>query len=388
MSTRWIFALIAWVASSAPGLVFACGGLMSEIDEPPVTMDQQMSVIYAHDGVVELHARMVVSPGSEKFAWVFPIAPGAMLSLGDEELFGELGALTKPSVSIVDEREDEGGGVAIGCGSAERDGSIGSTDDEYVDGATVIDQGTLGDYEYAIIEGDTAQDVTTWLQDNGYAVPDTLVEAAGPYVEMGMQFAGIRLARPDLVDAEVDVQTPLVITSTASPDSILYPLAFSAISADKTMPVLLYVIGDQRATVANYDMTTIDDVADHMKAGQIDYEYRSYASAIDDLTTDAKDQRLFVAEYAGSLADLTGSFPAVDALTGGEGYLTRLSSRVPVGHLVDVSLDWQAADDLSNIVKRTIPADKGGCMIAALPRAAGVYWPILVVLVAVRRRRR
>lgn len=365
-------ALTAFTALAAPAAALACGGVFPPIESTSgAAFEAQTVLIHRRSDAVDLHVRMTVAPGDPTFSWILPAPRGAELSLGDDALFDALDAISRPVVTIT---RDTSGGL---CGAADAGGGVG-------DRLDVIEVGRIGEYDYAIIASGDAAAAARWLTDNGFAVPDGAASAMQPYADAGMDFIGVRLARPgDDLDGSTR-PTPLVLTmADATGDLPRYPLGLSRVSAGPVLPVLVYVLGPARAAVQDAETATVVDIADRIRA----QSYLEYADAIDEAQAEV-DGPLWITDAV--VLDPAEQDPAL-ALGPAESHavLTRLSARLPAERIADVALTWHpdATAAIDPYQSRHIGNDDDdSCRAAGGP--VGPPWMVVLLLGLTRLRRR
>lgn len=241
--------------------------------------------------------------------------------------------MTRPSIEVDDQR-DHDGSSSVGCGAADAGKAGGSLTE-----VDVLEQGSLGDYDYVRIESSSADAVVEWLQTNEYRVPADAASALQPYADGGMEFVGVKLSRPtDPDDIEDVLATPLVISTPRGADTWpSYPLALSAFSSPERMSVLFYVIADERARIDNYAHVEMSTVADRIAREREELRYVSSYDAIIDALTGENDGRLFVTEAAMPVSADATDHPALAELVGDEdAFLTRIYGRLKPSELDDV----------------------------------------------------
>lgn len=368
--------LAALLASAllAPSAALACGAVFSPVESSVgAAFETQTVLVHRLADRVDLHVRMTVAPGAETFSWVLPAPAGAELRLGDDALFDALDDLTRPFVDL--EYVGSNGGCSPG------DGAVGGAGPDDVD---VLETGRIGEYDYAIIGSADAAAAVTWLGDNGFAVPDGAEAALQPYADAGSNFVGVRLARPaDDLDGSTR-PTPLVLSTPDAGDGLpAYPLGLSALSVERVLPVLIYVLGPERAAVTGAESATVSEVADRI----LDQRYLEYPEAVEVLQDEATGP-LWVTDAV--IVDPGADAPTIAALgpADSRAVLTRLYARLPVERVQDAQLGWhpdgQAAVDPYQYRSWGNPDE--GCMASGAPSAPP--WLVLLLLGGWRLRRR
>lgn len=183
----------------------------------------------------------------------------------------------------------------IGCGRAEAaDPTAPVLVDTGIGGPTVTAEGTVGPYDYLVLEGSSAS-VTTYLQDNAFDVTEALAPALAPYTASSGRFLAIRLRK----DADVGDIAPLGFRYPGTVASI--PIQLTAIAAARDMGVQVHVFGAHRAVPENYHHVVVDEAAIDWFDGGSNY-YDVVARAVDQ----AGGHR-FVTEFAGDPSRLEGT---------------------------------------------------------------------------------
>ena len=188
----------------------------------------------------------------EEFAWVVPIpdTPTDVVSHDSDDLFVQLDDFTRPRFSVL--RRGRGGG-GCACGAA---GGGGGTADGVVE---VEAAGQAGVFDWTALTSTGSGSLLDWLNDNGFAVPQTAADVLDTYILDGRHFLAIRVREPAELDRNSagDVEIP-PIQFTCETEERFYPIAISRISAADETEVLVYVYGDHRAEAANLANVVID----------------------------------------------------------------------------------------------------------------------------------
>lgn len=362
--------------AAAPSAAWPCGAFFaSSVSENPA-FDAQRALIVMREDKTELHLQMAANEDLDDFVWVFPVPEvPAELALGSDAVFEALDNETTPRVEI--ESLDDGGGGG-GCFGAD----AGGAPDRVRDSLVHFGGGTLGDYEYDYLSGQDTEEMVTWLEEEGYVVPEGTAAALEPYAAEFMVFIWVKLSRDAAAEPGSVSFDPLVVTLDRSPSPTMgYPLSLSALSAAQTNPVLLYVLANKRYRVSTYGSADLGFVAEKMAANRDeDGDPAGYVETVDAMTASAGG-RLFVTEYARDLSERELlSDPLLELIDGRAFYLTRLYARVPADSLVDATLTF--ADDAPEVSGRVEVID------GAATAASGATLMLLVLaFLGVRRRR-
>jgi len=308
---------------AAPAPALACGGFFC--GNQPV--DQQAErIVFA---VAEDHTDMVVQiayrGSASEFAWVLPLGfvpdPESLGTFSPLAL-NRLDAATAPI--FVRPEDGECGGVLLNGGGSDAD----------TPGVTVHLERVVGPYEVAVVEGDDAAQLVTWLRDHDYRITDRMLPYVQTYVDEGMKLLALRLTSV----AGVEDIEPFRLRMPGTTPSI--PIRLTAIAAEPEMGVLVFVFADRRYGPANWSELEIDPATiryeSHAWPAETDYLAR-VARAADELGGTA-----FVTESAGPtrplLEQVQSTVPRDDderralrdlaELLGAHPYMTRMYARL------------------------------------------------------------
>ncbi len=132
------------------------------------------------------------------------------------------------------------------------DGAVGGA--APTGGVDVIGRDVIGGYDVTRLAADDAGALDTWLDANGYTLPDGAEPILDDYVEAGWRYVAIRLA-----SGAAGALKPLRVSFDT--DSLVYPMQLSQLA---TMPVdlTLYVLADGERTVEGLTESYSGEVAD------------------------------------------------------------------------------------------------------------------------------
>ena len=354
------------LAAALPHSARPCGMFVPATVASNPAIAAQRALVIVRANTIELHLQPHAAGDGAAFAWIIPVPAVPTVSLGDAAVFSALDQLTTPHVTLT--QKDSGGG--IGCGSADAGGGLRNVDD----GIQHFGGGTLGDYTYDTIQGNTAEAVETWLTDNGYVLPDGFATTIAPYV--GHPFVAVKLAAGA---SEADLQ-PLVIRYERGFDtSVGYALGLSRASTTDVAPVLIWVLADKRYRVANYASAELKTLAEVMREQADSGAEADYQAAVTQVTAESSGRIAFT-EFARELdADAD---PALSALRDADAhYLTRLYMEVPKAEIEDLVITFAAnAPDVSPTQTAAAPHEA--------PMTAACIGLAVVALGLLRRRAR
>jgi hypothetical protein len=356
--------MLALVSPALP-----CGMFFPSTLESPSSMNAQHVLLVWKEATIDMHVQVVASGGAESFAWVLPVAENPQVALGSNDVFADLQTYTAPLIHFPEPSPSGGGG---GCGAVDAAGANFKAGGD-LQGVLSLATGELGNYSYDVVKASSADEMIQWLTAEGYAIPEGSAAALTPYVSAGMAFLWARL-KPDTTEEELLSLDPLVLTVPRPVNSqLMFPLALSASSGDKTMETKIFTLAEKRYRASNYGSTELQTFANFvLQEGWFDYN-----EALDELTRQSAG-KLMLTEFAKDLRTQSDVPDSISALMGDQSfYLTRLHARTPVENLTDAILTFAAdAAEVNNEVTashNTAPA--------ALPAA------LLLVLLFGRRRR-
>lgn len=279
------------LGAAVPGVASACGGFFCN-QEP---MDQNRErIVFAFDEVeqvIDVHVQIFYTGNAQEFAWVVPVPAEPELGTGSDELFRVLDQVTAPAYQLAYDFEgdcawyaDEDDAVADG---AETDappsgGGLGG------EGVTVVAQEQVGPYETVTLSATGEEALITWLQDNGYDLPDAITPKLAPYVADGSFFVALRLSN------DKDAGDIVPLTMRYDGDTASIPLELTSIAATPDMRLEPYVLADRRAVPSNYL---------HVQVNEAAVNWLTFGSNYADVISKAADQaggQAFATDYSGS----------------------------------------------------------------------------------------
>ena len=244
--------------------------------------------------------RIAYTGNAEDFSWVVPVPDTPEISIGTDTTFNELDFSTQPLFQLQQEgnvcEQDELLVFPVTDASAESD----SLDEQ---GSVVIEQQLeVGPFDIDIVSSDNPDDMSIWLQDNGYLLTDRGTELIEPYVLDGMKFVALKLRSGE---SSGNIQ-PIILDYPS--DRPMVPIRLTAVAAEEDMGVLVWVVNDQigRAIPDNY----LHVVPNYARVDWFSGPFNAYAS-YQSLVTDAMNEsggQGFATDFAGTLdASIAGS---------------------------------------------------------------------------------
>ncbi|MFE6834199.1 DUF2330 domain-containing protein [Streptomyces sp. NPDC057705] len=242
--------LLALLVTQLGALVnpaYACGcGAMVPDGQSRIGVDRETSVVRWDGRTEQIVMRFTVGGDAHRAAWIMPVPGRATVELGDGDMFGELRDLTRPERKarhyfwprdrdwpFSAGRGDLAGAAPPGAGDA----SVG-----------VVGREQLGDFDVARLTATDPDALKTWLETNGFKLPDRLAAEVQPYVDQRWEYVAVRLAprqQGKVLRGDLD---PLRIRFES--DRLVYPMRLSRMA--KTPQSLgLYVLADHRMEPAS-----------------------------------------------------------------------------------------------------------------------------------------
>lgn len=283
------------------------------------------------------------------FAWVIPIPepidPASVATTG-AEMFNALELATAPrftfhwtETNYVSSYGGGGGGggytrrnpgEATGCGC---DGEYTDTSTYYFAGTDatsggggysettvteevavqVVAESVVGPFAIEVITASDAVEFASWLDANGYDLPEDGVEPLQQYVDLGMAYLGVKLA-PDFPVGPIDT-----LQFTYPSTMPMIPIVLTAVASADDLPITTYILADDPYIPIGWQMTR-DVAPDTQPDGNGGTDYVSRVGE----EIDRYDGQAFTLEYAKPTSELPElGDPALDALMAERGFLVR-----------------------------------------------------------------
>lgn len=306
---------------TAPGAALACGGVFCNATQPVNQAAER--ILFAQQGTkMHMHVRLSYQGPPTEFGWLLPTPPDVETALSSELLFAQLDAQFGPLFNLVQEFDDNciqaqnRGGAPSAAGGFDDSDGVQESDP----GVAVLSREAIGPYDRVIIAAQSTQALRDWLDQNDFAIPDSVDATLAPYIEMGSVFVAIKLL-PGSDDGDI---APLHLTFTS--DKAAVPIVPTQVAANPDMGVIVHVLADDRAIPVNYDHVRINEGAiDWLNFGQ------NYADVVSAAVDEAQAGRGFVTDYAGSSAAIADMLTVID-----DGTLQRVEQAESVRDLFNI----------------------------------------------------
>ncbi|MFI1399283.1 DUF2330 domain-containing protein [Streptomyces sp. NPDC020681] len=242
-----VLALLALQLGSLISPAYACGcGAMVPGRGSSMAVDRETSVVSWDGRTEQILMRFTVDGDAPKAAWIMPVPSRATVELGDRAVFSELETAIEPEertrhyfwpregdwpFSAAGERDSAGAPQAPGDAAP----PVG-----------VVGRERLGDFDVARLTATDPDALRTWLETNGFELPDGLTADLKPYVEQKWEYVAVRLA-PEASGGE-----EAVLRGTLDPlelrfasDELVYPMRLSR-RAKTAQSLGLFVLAPHR----------------------------------------------------------------------------------------------------------------------------------------------
>lgn len=247
---------LATALLSAPTPARACGGFFCNAAQPVNQAAERIIFARGDDGEVTALIQIQYSGPSENFAWMLPVQGVPEIGVSSNSAFDRLQAATNPLYQLnttvegtcSDDSFFRGGGPVASPGGA---ADAGAFEDGMRPPVSVLDAGTVGPYDFVIINvdpslEDLAAEAIAWLRENHYDVDEFGADMLEIYLEQGMNLLAFRLTK----GADAGSIRPVRLSFGTGLPSI--PIRPTAVAATDDMGVMVWVLGEHRAIPANY----------------------------------------------------------------------------------------------------------------------------------------
>jgi len=330
-----LVALGAGAVTLAPSNAQACGGFFCSLNQPVEQAGEE--ILFSVDGTqVTAHISIKYQGPSEKFSWVLPMPNVPEFGVGTEALFAALRQQTDPRFEI-EWQNTADCNYTNGC-YCELDAAAGPRDDgggQNTGSVDVVAEGSVGPFEYKVVDSDDSQALFTWLNDNGYDQPPTAKPIIKRYTDQGFVFVALRLQK----DADTGEIQPIVL-EYESPTMACVPLRLTSIAATDDMPITAWIVSEARAVPMNFFHVVLNASA---------YDWLNCAQPVDSGGS-------FWCGFGGNNADCRQSYidlvtQATDAVNG-HGFVTEYAGTTSI---MDDALYTQGRFDLDKLRTITDP---------------------------------
>ncbi|NOQ36614.1 MAG: DUF2330 domain-containing protein [Methylococcaceae bacterium] len=247
-----IFALFTTQLSHA-----FCGFYVAKADAS--LYNQASQVVMTRRGDKTILSLMNDYQGELKdFALVVPvpqILKEGQINIGDEKLFKRIDNFTAPRLveyhdadpcQRYDIMED-----AVGSLRMKKNGSKTAKNKGKLLGVTVEAEYTIGEYDIVILSAKESDGLETWLQQNGYKIPQGANKALEPYIKQDMKFFVAKVNLQEQSKTGLKFLRPIQFAFQS--EKFMLPIRLGMINAKGAQDLLIYVLSEKgRVEVTNY----------------------------------------------------------------------------------------------------------------------------------------
>ncbi len=282
--------LLVVATALTPSLSTACGGFFCTT--VPINQAAEQIVFSQQGDQVSAMVRIVYSGNAEDFSWVVPVPDTPEISLGANATFADLDFATRPQFQLRQQGDvcEADQPIFFPANSAAEEAA-----DSGGAGVTIEEELTVGPFDIDIVSSDNADDMSIWLQDNGYLLTDSGRALIEPYVLAGMKFVALKLKSGE---SSGSIQ-PLIMKYPS--EKPMVPIRLTAVAAEDDMGVLVWVVNNTRAIPENYQHVVPNYTRLDWYSGTTN-AYASYQTLVTDAMNEAGGQG-FATDYAGPLSD-------------------------------------------------------------------------------------
>jgi hypothetical protein len=240
---RLVAVLLVLLFSALPA--YADGMHISKVSDTTLdatAMGPQQALLLNDSDSLTLFIQSSVQGDLQDFAWVLPL-PAIPDSIDEapSDLFQLLDDMTAPRFIQYKKHEPSGAGCLNGLDfESSGDGQEITAASDNRGEVEILNTGLVGDFSYEVVRSDEPDALVTWLNENGYRIPNALKPIMNDYIEEGFVFLAAKVRRELDSDATIDGLTPLAIRMPAG-TPLIYPMRLTALSSEEPVPVLLYV---------------------------------------------------------------------------------------------------------------------------------------------------
>ncbi len=233
---------IVLLGSTIARTAHACGGCFN----PPRTVQ----TVNSHRMVLALSTRQTTlwdqfsyAGDPSNFSWILPIrySPDVRIELADNRFMQMLDDLSAPVVFIPQAPPPR---FCRGCNRLGGDAS--SADAASDSGVVVHREEVVGPYAIAIVGSADPMALRTWLADNGFAVPPSVIPVIDHYVALRSDFVALRLRS----GAGISRMSPIRVTTPGYQPTL--PLRMIAAGVADRVGLQLLVLADSRIAAQNF----------------------------------------------------------------------------------------------------------------------------------------
>ena len=240
---RQILAVVLTLQLLLPQAALGCCPVWPS-GKPVVNADQTVVILWDAATKTEHFIRKAsFKSEADDFGFLIPTPSQPMLAEAGNEAFPFLQKLTEPKTET---RPRPSQGLSCGCGEVKK-----SEDAAAKPAVKVLEEKEVAGFHAVVLEANSADDLTGWLKDHGYAFSPEVAAWVRPYVELGWKITALKVAKGETVEKQKGVsasalrltfQTDRPLFPYREPDSVASAKALGA----KDRLLRIYFLSDAR----------------------------------------------------------------------------------------------------------------------------------------------
>ncbi|MEV6795591.1 DUF2330 domain-containing protein [Streptomyces sp. NPDC051320] len=238
-----VLALLVMQLGSLVAPAYACGcGAMVHDPSSRLNVDRETSAVRWDGRSEQIVMSLHVEGNAKEAAWIMPVPHRATVSLGDDALFDALESVTAPVHRARYYFWPHSGDWPFGSGAGS-DGPTAALPASGTSSVGVVGREQLGPFDVARLTATDPKALGSWLELNGFRLPDGLSKDLQPYVDRKWEYVAIRLAPERPGRPLAGTLDPLRLKFAS--DRLVYPMRLSR-RAKTPQSLGLYVLAAHR----------------------------------------------------------------------------------------------------------------------------------------------
>ena len=281
-----------------PALAF-CGFYVAKADSS--LYNQASQVIIARDGRRTVLTMSNDYQGEVKdFAMVVPV-PVAItkeqVKIADPKIIDRIDAFSAPRLVEYFDR-DPCYRPRASFGSSGRRGRrriSQYTESDTALGVTVEEKFSVGEYDILILSAKESDGLATWLNDNGYQLPQDAEELLQPYIRQRMKFFVAKVNLEEFDSRGFEKLRPISIAYRSS--KFMLPIRLGMTNAENEQDLIVYLLSSEgRTELTNY--RTVEIPSRKEIPAFVENEFADFYQATFETVYENEDKQVAVLEYA------------------------------------------------------------------------------------------
>jgi hypothetical protein len=291
-----------------PSKALADGMILPPDDYYPIYETGQKALIIYQDSREDLVISISFEGKANEFGWVVPLPSQPDVSKVDFSIFDRLSEETTPKQNLLERIRGDGYYYPM-YGAFELEAGVDMVGEQKTT-VEVLEEDSIGIFDYAVLQAEKVDDLKEWMQDNNYQLPsgeednlefpfnitrtnqEELWSDALPvfqdYIDREWYFVTVKINNQftDSSGVQKQLEKGAVDPLRFSFDTtdMIYPMELTGLSK-RSMNVTLYVLDDHKVRVSNYDKDYCSNrTSDDCSLFSIDFATRLKKDTIADLT--------------------------------------------------------------------------------------------------------